>query len=126
MTGETAGGPFTAHTGSVSSVAFSPDGHHIVSGSDDRTIRVSNVTIGKAGTANDVGFTDHSVIYDDGWIRGSEDELLMWIPSVHRLCLHRPSTIWVSGNDGTILNLSNFVHGHSWATCIDTQILVRQ
>ncbi|KAN0116465.1 hypothetical protein V8E52_005846 [Russula decolorans] len=83
-------------------------------------IRLSNVTIGKTGTANDVDFTDHGVINEEGWICGSQGELLMWIPSVDRDCLHRPSTIWVSGKRGTILNVSNFVHGRSWATCINT------
>jgi hypothetical protein len=100
-------------------VAFSPDGQHIVSGSGDRMIRVSNVTIGKTETTYDVDFTDHSIIDDEGWICGIKGELLMWIPSVHRDCLHRPSTVYISGGRGTILNLSNFVHGRSWATCID-------
>jgi WD40 repeat protein len=110
MRGETAAGPFTGHTDWVRSVAFSPDGQHIVSGSDDRTIRVSSVTI--------ADFTDHFVINDGGWICGSKGELLMWIPLVHTEYLHCPSTIWISGKHGTILNLSNFVHGRSWATCI--------
>jgi WD domain, G-beta repeat len=109
----------------VLSVAFSPDGQHIVSGSFDRTVRVSNVTIGKAETTGDVDFTDHFMINDEGWICGSNGELLMWIPSVHREFLHLSSTVWNSGKRGTILNLSNFVHGRSWATCINTQILVR-
>jgi WD40 repeat protein len=116
-TGETTAGPFTGHTGYVMSVAFSPDGQHTVSGSDDRMIHMLNVTVGKMETANDVDFTDHSTIDDEGWICGSKGELLMWIPSVHREYLHSPSTIWISGK-GTKLNLFDFVHGHSWATCI--------
>ena len=118
-TGETVAGPFTGHTDSVVSVAFSPDSQHIVSGSHDKTICVSNVTIRKTETTSDVDFTDHSLINDEGWICGSKGELLMWIPSVHRECLHSPSTIWISGTRGTILNLSNFVHGRNWAACID-------
>jgi hypothetical protein len=82
-------------------------------------IRMSNVTIGKTETTNDVDFTDQSTINDEGWICGIKGELLMWIPSVHRERLHRPSTIWISGERGTILNISNFVHGRSWATCIN-------
>jgi WD40 repeat protein len=39
-TGDTVAGPFKGHTNSVSSVAFSPDGMRIVSGSHDQTIRV--------------------------------------------------------------------------------------
>jgi WD40 repeat protein len=119
MTGETAAGPFTGHLNQVLSVAFSPDGQHIVSGSADQTIRVSKVTIGKTETTNDVDLLDRSTINDEGWICDIKGELLMWVPSVHRECLHRPSTIWISGKRKTILNLSNFVHGRSWATCIN-------
>jgi hypothetical protein len=79
---------------------------------------VTNVTIGKTETTNDVDFTDHFRINDEGWVCGSKGELLMWIPSVHRVYLHRPSTIWISGKRGAVLDLSNFVHGRSWGTCI--------
>ena len=40
------GSPLQGHTDSVSSVAFSPDGRHIVSGSFDKTIRVWDVQTG--------------------------------------------------------------------------------
>jgi len=119
MTGETVAGPFTGHTDSVNSVAFSPDGHHVVSGSEDRTIRMSNVTKWNTETKNDVGFPDHSVVDREGWMRGSKGELLMWIPPIHREHLHHSSTIWISGEHETRVNLSNFEHGHSWVTCIN-------
>jgi WD40 repeat protein len=41
------GAPLQGHTGIVYSVAFSPDGTHIVSASDDRTIQVWDAHIGK-------------------------------------------------------------------------------
>ena len=37
----------TGHSGSVWSVAYSPDGKHIVSGSWDSTVKVWNVATGK-------------------------------------------------------------------------------
>ncbi|KAI0266644.1 hypothetical protein BGY98DRAFT_926325, partial [Russula aff. rugulosa BPL654] len=51
------------------------------------------------------------------WIRGSDDELLMWIPPEQREYLHYPSTIWISGKRKTIPDISNSVRGPDWATC---------
>jgi WD40 repeat protein len=118
VTGGTAAGLFIERIDSVISMAFSPAGQQIVSGSVDRTIRASNDTIGKTGTKNDVDLTDHFMMNDEGWICGGNGGLLMWIPSVHREYFCR--TIWISGKRRTILNLSDFVHGRSWATCINT------
>ncbi|KAH9051944.1 hypothetical protein EDB87DRAFT_1660801 [Lactarius vividus] len=122
MTGETVADPFNGHSDWIRSVAFSPDGLRIVSASDDRTIRLWNVMTGTGGTetTEQVAFTNQSKINDEGWICGHNDELLMWIPPLHRDNLHRPSSIWVAGGHETRLDLSTFVHGHGWSTCINT------
>jgi WD40 repeat protein len=122
MTGETVAGPFSGHSSWVTSVAFSPDGQHIVSGSYDKTIRVWNIMTGgtEMTASGQVDFTNQSKINDEGWICGSNNELLMWIPPLHRTGLQRPGNIWVSSEHETCLDLSTFVHGHSWSTCINT------
>ena len=70
--------------------------------------------------AKQIDFTDQSIIDNEGWIYGSKDELLLWIPQIHRLSLHRPSNIWVSGEHETQLDLSSFVHGPHWTTCCNS------
>ena len=45
------GGPFQGHTRGVNSVAYPPDGSHIASGSEDKTIRVWNPTIGQSAAS---------------------------------------------------------------------------
>jgi hypothetical protein len=76
-------------------------------------------TIGNSVTTGPVEFTDQSIINEEGWICGSNGELLIWIPLIHRPHLHRPSSVWVSGEHETRMDLSMFVHGYSWATCIE-------
>ena len=43
VTRELATDPFEGHTDQITSIAFSPDGKRVVSGSDDGTFRVWNV-----------------------------------------------------------------------------------
>ncbi len=46
-TGQPIGDPLTGHTGAVTSIAFSPDGKHIVSGSTDKTLRIWDAATGQ-------------------------------------------------------------------------------
>ncbi|KAF8815811.1 WD40 repeat-like protein [Phlegmacium glaucopus] len=120
-TGVMEGRPLTGHTGHICSVAFLQDGQQIISGSKDGTICLWNTMRGKMAIAEPTGFTDQSRINSEGWIHGSEDELLVWIPNIHRVSLHRPSTLRVIGGHETCLDLSKFVHGPKWATCYNNQ-----
>ena len=47
-TGQTVGAPLKGHEGPVLRVAFSPDGHQLVSGSSDRSLRIWDVKTGQA------------------------------------------------------------------------------
>ena len=119
-TGEIVAGPLRGHLAWVTSVAFSPNGQHIVSSSQDQAIRLWNTIAEETETSGHIDFTDQSEINDEGWICGSKGELLMWIPPLHRTGLHCPSTLWVSAEHETRLDISDFKHGDSWSTCIKT------
>jgi len=119
MTGDTVASPFTGQTHSVTSMRLSSDSQWIVL-SGDKSIHMLDDTTESLITITQVNFTDQSVINNDGWICGNRCELLMWIPPVHRAHLHRPRNIWVTGKYETRLDLSNFVHGCSWMSCIDS------
>ena len=74
-------GPFAGHTGSVFSVALSPDEQHITSGSSDNTIRVWNATTGETVAGPFAGHIDsvNSVAFSpDGQhiISGSSDNTI--------------------------------------------------
>jgi WD40 repeat protein len=116
--GVMAAGLFTRHVDSAEPVAFSSDGQCTIP-SELGSIHMLIDTTGNPVTTRSVDFTDHSIINEEGWICGSNGELLIWIPLIHRPQLHHPSNVWVSGKHETHMDLSKFVHGNSWSTCID-------
>ena len=54
---------------------------------------------------------------DDGWLRGSTNEPMYWIPLGYRAGLWTPRTVGILGVQMTIVDLRNFVHGTDWEQC---------
>ncbi|KIM75557.1 hypothetical protein PILCRDRAFT_669590, partial [Piloderma croceum F 1598] len=112
--GEVVVGPLKGHTDLVNSVAFSQDGHRVISVSQDHTIHVLSVLNNNLANV----FTDTSALAG-GWIHNSSSKLLFWVPSWNRpgLCWPRNPFVIVRDSPSTLLDLDNFVHGHSWQQC---------
>ncbi|PPQ89185.1 hypothetical protein CVT25_001153 [Psilocybe cyanescens] len=83
--------PFSGHTDCINSVAFSPDGRKIASGSSDKTIRVWNTLTGKLEGGPFIGHTDAVLPVafspDGKWIgSGSKDTTVcLWSVSTGEL-----------------------------------------
>ena len=94
----------TGHTRGVYSVAFSQNNFHIVSGSDDNSVRVWDAALQQLNghIASDSEVTSiwawnemhHGVLWNstmDGWIVSLPiQERLMWIPQAIRNVIHHP------------------------------------
>jgi len=113
-TGTTVLAPLEGHTDCVNSVAFSPDGTCVVSGSGDKTIQVSRIMWAALGEGL---FSDSSSLTEDGWILGRNKELMLWVPHSERTGLWRPSSACIIGQNSTKLDFDHFVHGTSWHHC---------
>ena len=107
--------PFNGHIDSVTSVIFSPDDKHVISGSSDSTIRIWSVETGQAGAES--FYLDQAQIEEDGWIRGPSKELVFWVPELHREGFHRPSNVHVIGCRQTRIDTRDTAYGEGWTTC---------
>lgn len=54
---------------------------------------------------------------ENGWILGSDSELLFCVPPSYRLGLWWPKSAAVMAKQSTKLDLSYFVHGTFWQQC---------
>ncbi|KAJ7924656.1 peptidase C14 [Mycena leptocephala] len=123
-TGKAVMKPIQGHTDSVRSVAFSPDGARIASGSSDKTIRVWDVRTG-VPTANrfSPSTMDLSTCLitsphaEDSWIRGPNQELIMWVPPEYRFYLQLPPHFIVIASARVVVDMSRVVRGTDWVKC---------
>ena len=97
------------YTPTVTSVAFSHDGTHIVSGSNDNSIRVWNRT-------------HHSVLWTttkDGWILSLPgQDYLMWMPQgIHEVIHHPYETLIISQKGYAYIDFQDCNLGTKWAKC---------
>ena len=110
-TGEMVASPLEGHTDCVTCVAFSPDGKHIVSSSDDKTIRIWKTPY--VDKFSDCHFDSLS-----GWFHTSDGHgLLFWVPPHHRGSVCGTDTITVMNRNMTKFDFADFVHGTDWMKC---------
>jgi WD40 repeat protein len=93
------------HTDCVFSVAFSPDGNQIVSGSFDQSPHMNS------------SLDSSCIVGPDGWIL-SDDKHLIWIPSTIRNVLYYPyNTLIISRSGSATISFENSKLGHLWHEC---------
>jgi WD40 repeat protein len=117
------------HRKSVESVSFSPNFTQIVSCSADGTIRIWDATAGEVMRPvvsspvlpnlhclqSDLRFVSCS---PDGWIRGSHQELILWVLPEWRDFVPLHPCILITGQSHIHFDLGHYVHGSEWIKCI--------
>ncbi|CAE6422381.1 unnamed protein product [Rhizoctonia solani] len=107
----------TGHTSSLNSIAFSPQGTCVASASDDATIRICSVRLSESSdNTSNSDTTTKWQLRPDGWVIGSDSELLLWVPpDLHASLLWPSNTTLFSTNGYVRLNFDGARIGEEWA-----------
>ena len=107
------------HSGAVYSVAFSPDGQKIVSGSDDKTVRVWDTATGSLlqtlkghphpVTSIAASLNNHLrlILVDDHWVT-IHGKKAIWLPHNRRGCSDSLNNSLVIGSDSSLVTIMRF------------------
>ena len=99
---------FNGHTGHVTSVAFSSDGTHIVSGSSDTSVRMWDLEYDGL----------HFLSTPQHWIESlPQQDRLMWVPSEVCGVLHYPPNLVISRKGSVAVDFRHSKIGTAWAEC---------
>ncbi|KIK50916.1 hypothetical protein GYMLUDRAFT_252533, partial [Collybiopsis luxurians FD-317 M1] len=118
------GDPLHGHDDYVQSVAFSPDGTRIVSGSIDDQVRIWHSTNHASNNSSPpISHDDvnpHWILSSNGWIQLSHiPSPIIWIPHPFRRMLWTPGTKCIISRFGyNKLSFQNCVYGMNWTQCI--------
>lgn len=117
----------------VFSVAMSHDGALVACSGADRSVHVWRTNTARRAAwpdsfmrkargkefclVDEQGILADFSLSDDGWLRGSTNEIMCWIPSIYRAGLWTPRTAGILGALETMLDMKNYVHGTKWEQC---------
>ncbi|KIK13405.1 hypothetical protein PISMIDRAFT_118949 [Pisolithus microcarpus 441] len=100
------GSPLVGHTPEVTQVEFSCDSNSVIS--------AGGISAPTPTTLHPMNYGKHCIY---GWLKGPQDQLLLWIPASFRKPFYSMYTTLIIPRGCMELNLSKMVHGSKWQEC---------